>query len=67
MDALKPMTRLVVDFSKRGPDERDVLQEWDISGLPTMIFLDGTGRETARVVGSRSAQEIAAKAKLARE
>ena len=64
--ALTPFKRLVVDASDRS-DKKPlaILSEMDISMLPTLVFLDGAGNETGRLVGPQRAEKIIAAAKAA--
>jgi len=34
--------------------ERDLVQRYRITGLPTILFIDGTGREIHRIVGYKA-------------
>jgi thiol:disulfide interchange protein len=65
-DALTPFTKLVVDVSDRSDRKAmGILQEMDVKGLPTLVFLDGEGNETARLIGPQPAAKIIAAAKAA--
>jgi thiol:disulfide interchange protein len=64
--ALEPFTRLVVDITDRSDEKAGaVLAEMGVRGLPTLVFFDGEGNETGRIVGPQKAEAIIAAAKRA--
>ena len=64
--ALEPFTRLVVDVTdKSNRAAGAILSEMEVTGLPTLVFLDGQGNETSRLVGGQPASAIIAAAKKA--
>jgi len=48
-------------------EQRDLASRYKISGLPTILFVDSTGREVHRVVGYRPADVFVKEITLAEE
>jgi thioredoxin-related protein len=48
----------VVDHSARKAATAEILREWEVTALPTMIFLDQAGQPVARLLGCRPPAEI---------
>lgn len=64
--ALAPFTKLVVDVSDRSDRKAgSILGEMEVRSLPTLVFYDGEGNETGRLVGGQPAASIIAAAKAA--
>lgn len=67
-EALAPFVRLRIDYSERAPDAGAVLGDLNISGLPSFVFLDRSGREVDRIEGPlASARLLEAVEKALRE
>jgi thiol:disulfide interchange protein len=64
--ALEPFARLEIDCSDREDTKVGaILDGMNISGLPTLVFIDRSGTEVERLEGPRPAQTIIAAAKKA--
>lgn len=55
VDAAAGCVPVVLD----GDDERELVKRFKVSAYPTMLLLDGEGKELARAVGYRSVAEMA--------
>ena len=64
--ALAPFTKLVVDVSDRSDRKAgSILAELEVKSLPTLVFYDGQGNETGRLIGPQRAASVIAAAKAA--
>ena len=48
-----------LDFTKESPETKQKMESYGIKGLPTVIFLDSTGKEVQRFFGFRDADAFA--------
>ena len=49
-----------LDFTKESPETKQKMESYEIKGLPTVIFLDSTGKEVQRFFGFRDADAVLA-------
>jgi thioredoxin-related protein len=43
-----------------GDVEKDLVKRFNVSGYPTMLVLDGSGKELTRIIGYQSSAEMIA-------
>jgi len=63
--ALSGFTRLVIDHSAR--DQGEALGEWEVRGLPSLVFVSPDGEIAGTLPGVHSPQKIIALASRASE
>lgn len=67
IQAMGPFKALVVDLTAGSPKERRIAQQMGVSGLPTLVFLDGSGGMMREVtlVGFENADQFLQRLKMA--
>jgi thiol:disulfide interchange protein DsbD len=57
---MKKMTRLQVDMTENNDKDIDIMEKYNVLGLPTIIFFDANGNEmkNARVTGFMNAEQF---------
>jgi thioredoxin:protein disulfide reductase len=47
-----------VDITEETPENKQLLERFDVRGVPTLLVFDGTGKEVDRLVGYSSSDEL---------
>ncbi|MBD3162186.1 MAG: thioredoxin fold domain-containing protein [Candidatus Eisenbacteria bacterium] len=55
---LQDFVLLRLDMTDRSPETQALGERWNVTGLPTVIVLDGEGNEVDRFFGFRSADQV---------